>query len=86
MTDWEPIEDAPKDGTEIFIYKDRWHGALIAKWDLIDGEPESFHGWVFKDEYLIIGVAEGCLGFNEDIEDGDMPTHWSHVPPKEPPK
>jgi len=81
---WRDIESAPKDGTWIFIYRDNWHGAIKAKWGEIDGVDELFTGWVFQDEFLCIGCAEGCLGYNEDIEDGYMPTHWMPLP--EPPK
>ena len=77
---WRDIESAPRDGTWIFIYKDSWHGAIKAKWSDVDDVDGSVKAWVFQDEFLCVGVAEGCLGYNEDIEDGNMPSHWTPTP------
>ena len=77
--DWRPIETAPKDGTKILIWRDGWDYAPVAWRDAIDCDEGSFGAWVFAD-HLCLGVGDGCLGWNEDIEDGHMPTHWQPLP------
>ena len=76
---WQPIETAPRDGTEILIWKATWDFAPKAKWDLVDGDDGWFGAWVFS-ETLCLGESEGLLGWNEDIEYGSMPTHWCPLP------
>lgn len=83
---WQPIETAPKDGTEILIYRHGWQEAPRARWGLQDGEdddhkPTVFGGWFLASEWHTYGCEDGFLGWNEDIEDGVMPTHWSALPP-----
>ena len=82
--EWQPIEAAPKDGTRIVLYNSRWEKLPIARWEMIDGDDGLFGAWQFDDSFLCLGVGDGVLGWNEDIEDGNMPTHWMPLP--EPPK
>lgn len=74
---WRPIETAPRDGTEILIWRDGIAAAPVAKWEFC-GDEVGFL-WVF-DEAICIGVDCGNLGWADDIEDGAMPTHWSPIP------
>ena len=84
---WQPIETAPKDGTEIFIYRYGWPWAPVAKWTDYPGNPVLDEneqdtwmcGWLF-DESFTPGNEDGFLGWSDD----EMPTHWSHLP--EPPE
>jgi hypothetical protein len=76
---WQPIETAPKDGTEIFIFRHNWLEAPVAQWIENHAEDGSFFGWGF-DEWYTHGVEDGFLGWNEDIEDDCMPTHWMPIP------
>lgn len=85
MVWWLPIESAPKDGTKILIWRDGWDYAPVAWRDAIDGEDGSFGAWVFDDS-LCLGVSDGVLGWNEDVEDGSMPTHWMPIPAAPSPK
>jgi hypothetical protein len=84
--DWQPIETAPRDGTHIFIFRDGWECAPVAFW----GDGEECAGWCFEDDSVYVrGAAqEGFLGWQEDIDDDAMPTHWRPLPapPKEQPK
>ena len=79
---WQPIATAPKDGTEIIIFKRDWPFAPVAKWvhhDADDDKGQSivFGGWGFDEWTALPGAMEdGFIGWNEDIEDGMMPTHW----------
>ena len=77
MTDWQPIDTAPKDGTYILLGWPRKHGpesgiVLIGAWLNIESadvnEPEGWWGW---NDYL--GFAKVAFM-----------THWMPLP--EPPK
>lgn len=78
---WLPIEQAPKDGTEIFIFHKDWDYAPKAKWGDYPGNPvlndkgEDVYmaGWLFG-EWFSPGLEDGFLGWNEDI----MPTHFCY--------
>ena len=78
---WQPIETAPKDGTKIVIWAERYDFCPIAQWS--SGPDVS--GWSF-DAFSspCASCEDGFIGWNEDIEDGFMPTHWMPLP--EPPK
>lgn len=73
MSEWQPIESAPKDGSEVLLYlsapwskieKARWY-APWSNWQagVIPSDPA-------REEYYGIGSS--------------VPTHWMHLP--EPPK
>lgn len=77
---WQPIETAPKDGAWIFIWNGQWPHPVKAQWRENDGEDGVFYGWSF-DEFINMGGCEdGFLGWQEDIDDGNMPTHWMPLP------
>ncbi len=76
---WNDIETAPKD-RQILIYKPGWRYAVVAEWSERDGDEGSFWGWEFADALLCIGVDNGFLGWDEDIDDGNMPTLWAEIP------
>lgn len=86
MSNWQPIETAPKDGTKIFIFRQDWEFAPIAKWVMHDADDEHgqevmFGGWGMDEFVSIPGACEeGFIGWNEDIEDGHMPTLWAPLP------
>jgi hypothetical protein len=79
MTSWQAIDTAPKDGTKIFIWRKEWNCAPVAWRDVIDGKDGVFGAWAF-DDTLCFGVSDGILGWQEDIDDGCMPTHWMPIP------
>lgn len=81
--EWRPIETAPKDGTEILIYRNGWQEAPRAKWgdhegEADDGEIIIFGGWFLASEWQTYGCEDGFLGWNEDAD--VMPTHWMPLP------
>lgn len=71
MTDWQPIESAPKDGTIILIAKGRY--VFAAYWSqcpmATGGSAE--YPWVFLDE---------TNGVNGYIGDENGPSHWQPLP------
>ena len=89
--EWQPIETALKDGTEIIIFKQGWVNAPVGKWAEyggnpvigFDGEDCYMWGWEF-DEFTCYGYEDGFLGWDEDIQENNMPTHWMPLP--EPPE
>ena len=81
MTEWQPIETAPKNGTRILVYyngptfKGRWHEGNISG----VGEVEWWEGWYNEK-------INGWMIANCDEEYGYFveATHWMPLP--EPPK
>jgi hypothetical protein len=78
VTNWQPIETAPKDGTVLRL-KRVYNGAVIADgrgyfgsatihYAIEDGGPATFH--------LIWAAEDGRHFF-------PMPTHWAPVAPQE---
>lgn len=83
MSEWLTIDSAPKNGTWIVIGKAGWDAFPRAMWGEADGEDGPFFGWVFADDSVWVPNAceDGFLGWQEDIDDGAMPTHWMPEPP-----
>lgn len=81
MTDWQPIETAPKDGSEILGYRDDC-GALLMRWTSLgeflteselseyDEETTYQEDWFYAD--FICGGR---------LENDQAPTHWMPLPP-----
>jgi hypothetical protein len=70
MTDWKPIETAPKDGTSI----------LIGAYDITDGWQCEVSQWMddcpYEDEN---GEYSSCMGFIPTVSHAG-PTHWMELP------
>lgn len=67
---WQPIETAPKDGTDILLYFGAW-GWIRGNWDsqLHHGKPKPY--WT-NDRLRYLGVTETRA---------NQPTHWMPIPP-----
>lgn len=70
MTDWQPIETAPKDGTCILVCD--YFGTAIASWQ-VPGE-----------EAAAEGCEPTWLAHSQECEEYLDPTYWQPLP--EPPK
>lgn len=75
MSEWQPIETAPKDGEPVLLYKpnERMVGSYVTVgwWSPDDGEG----GGVWHDK-------TGCLGYFSRIAEAKQgyPTHWMPLP------
>lgn len=87
-----PIEEAPKDGTRVILYNEKWQGLLfLAEWrktGVFYGVSETdsqfaneLEGWCLVNKDATPGTEEGFLGYSEDYEEGLMPTHFSFYRP-----
>lgn len=72
LTEWQPIETAPKDGTDILVYQ-------------TDVSEPSMTVCAFDEDWSNDGWWTCCDGKNADIPlRGPEPTHWQPLP--SPPK
>lgn len=73
MTDWQPIETAPKDGTHILAFME---GAVIEAWweDMSYGEPDRAGMGEWECPRLSSHGCGCCCSTN------DWPTHWMPLP------
>ena len=80
---WQPIATAPKDGTEILVWRADC-GILLARWDapenfLSDRECEELGESAEQYDWLCADFVAGGR-----LEGSETPTHW-HPLPDEPP-
>lgn len=84
---WQPIETAPKDGTEILVVSGTGGtGVLLARWIAL----QDFLTTSEAEEYADAGMSESDLEipcwFYADFVHGDrlapdcQPTHWMPLP------
>jgi hypothetical protein len=84
VSEWQPIETAPKDGTEILVYRHDC-GILLARWIAAGQfltEPElasMTDDEVETPDWFVADFVSGCR-----LDDNEAPTHWMPLP--EPPK
>lgn len=80
---WEPIETAPKDGTEIVLYCPK-QGAYIGKYMTVEEDIRSpyrsfWEGYETKFEPKLLWY-HGCGQCCNEIEERPKPTHWAPLP------
>jgi hypothetical protein len=68
MSDWQPIDTAPKDGTEILLF---------------DGEVVTVGGWISEVDQGADYEGQGLIApgwWSLALKD-NKPTHWQPLPP-----
>lgn len=73
--EWQPIETAPKDGTQVLLCDGMW-GPWVGWWGTHDGAPDN---WWFVD----LALPKTPDNLNSWVV-GHGPTHWMPLP--DPPK
>lgn len=73
MSEWQPIETAPRDGTAVLLYEpDCWmHPVWVAQWER--------GGTYYREGWRCFVAADG-----EEVLHPEKPTHWMPLP--EPPE
>jgi hypothetical protein len=69
MSEWKPIESAPKDGTLILLYCPDDEPCIVVGNYYRDEEMDG-EWWLYADELLTDACPEGA-----------KPTHWMPLPP-----
>lgn len=86
MSDWQPIESAPLDGTEIQARIPGNGEDNVIAWqaDALENEHGSCGAWAFtRDQEPPDCWTDGyCWAVNEDLEPSVQPTHWKSLPPE----
>jgi hypothetical protein len=84
---WEPIETAPKDGSEILVWR-KDCGILLARWAAasdfmttaeMEREATGDDEWMDEPDWFCADFISGCR-----LDGSEAPTHWMPLP--EPPK
>lgn len=70
MSDWQPIETAPKDGTDILVTVGTGGRCHVVAWLDEHGEPSAEYGWWRVDDN-----KHGPYSLR-----GASPTHWMPLP------
>lgn len=68
MSEWQPIETAPKDGTRLLIYSPE--NVAVAHWE--EWEQLDYGGWLILEKETSHGIIEcSCIYYA---------THWMPLP------
>ena len=71
MSEWQPIETAPKDGTSVIVY----NGKYVTEACWLDQPDDDGHtGWCES------GFCFGGILYDLHNEMDDDPTHWMPLP------
>lgn len=80
MSEWQPIETAPRDGTEFLAYD-----PVVNKYDVCYASDNRWYGPRDDDDLpYFIHQVDGDYGSCDDYFNGDRATHWMPLP--EPPE
>jgi hypothetical protein len=74
-----PIGAHPGDDREVLLYRREWGSILLGYYGVICEDDDNIvMGWILSHEGYGFdpGVQKGLLGWDEDIEDEAMPTHY----------
>jgi len=91
MSEWQPIETAPKDGTWIEAWRGSsplgaWQNPVYVRWHAGDANEDIEPAWVWPDETYDVFSERGIEDANEMVahgacyEDSKNFTHWRPLP------
>jgi hypothetical protein len=84
MTEWMPIESAPKDGTEVLVFRLDCRCTAIAHVAFYRSEEEwgdhLLHDWESKEEYVGWWSYVRNSISQEKLDGVYAPTHWMPLP------
>lgn len=83
MSEWQPIETAPMDGTSILVHGNKAPGNPSGKMETCEAYNTSVAAW-WAGENDGEGAWICYMGMVQEPECGFEPTHWMPMP--EPPK
>lgn len=49
MTDWQPIETAPKDGRHILVWGAGWAFPSVVHWMIFSGTDSAYDQWCYSE-------------------------------------
>lgn len=77
MTDWQPIETAPKDGTTIIAARFRRGQFVQAAW-----WQKEFEAWVTSVRQMVMAAGYTIDGQSHQLHSPNIvePTHWIPFP------
>ena len=83
---WQPIETAPRDGTDIQAVIPEHGTDNVIAWQVsafLNGDGDACGGWTFTtDQEPPACWTDGiCWQVNEDENASVQPTHWKPLPP-----
>lgn len=85
MSDWQPIETAPKDGTMIEAQNRRSSKTHVYKTFWGTGKPHNIQGHPTLDGYqppkigYVVNKGKPWWMSEEGIKMSPTPTHWRHI-------
>jgi len=80
MSEWQPIETAPKDGEWFLAYGDRIDDDGAPKIGAARWMPRTREYWQQTDQKTQKLVVEDESGWDYDLADIAYPTHWMPLP------
>ena len=83
MSEWQPIETAPKDGTHVML--SRGDRVTLGNWEsVISTSPEYHANGTYLGQFEDGNSWEGWMSWDGGFCEETPPTHWMPLP--EPPK
>lgn len=91
MSDWQTIDNAPRDGTEMLLWSPMWEDSWGIVIGHFEGDGEGGGEWVTSegecddneegfDPHAELSEEEAALLLDDDFDTNMGPTHWFAIP------